>query len=154
MLESLAKICNDYGQLIGVKYELFEGVPNQISAILMQFEAATVTFRAVSDDDTLEISLSPFVPEQEGILADMSILTPWEYLIGSGVFWAWQLTNQQGYVDGIRLEFGKPNSNTIIEFIVVASTIKVFRVLSTLVREGWEEAFREMAEQGDDEFDF
>jgi hypothetical protein len=151
MLESLAKICNDYGQLVGVKYALLEGVSHQISAILMQFEAATATFRVISDDDTIEIYLNSKLPNSEEILVDMSTATPWEYLIGSGIFWAWQLTNQQGYVDGIRLEFGKPNSTTIIEFIVVASTIKVFRIAPASVREGWEEAFKEMSAQGDDE---
>ena len=153
MLESLAKICNDYGQLVGVKYALFEGVPHQISAILMQFETVTATFRAVSDDDTLEVSLSPFVPEQEEILVDMSTSTFWEYLKGSGVLWAWRLTNQQGYEDGVRLEFRDPSgkSTTIVELIVIASTIKIYTVSSASVRQGWEEAFKIMSDQGDDE---
>jgi Family of unknown function (DUF6334) len=136
MLETLAKICNDCGRLVSVKYVLFEGASHQISAILLQFELATATIRAVSDDDTLEVFLGTFVPNQEETLVDMSASSPWEYLKGSGIFWAWQLINQQGYTDGLRLEFGEPNSNTILEMIVIASTIKIFRVSPVSARKG------------------
>jgi hypothetical protein len=128
MIENLAKICDEFGQLVAVKYALFEGVSHQISAILLQFESTTATIRAVPDDDTIEVILGTFVPLQHEILVDMSGSSLWELLKGKSVFWAWQLINQQGYTDGLRLEFGEPNLNTILEMIVIASTIKIFRV--------------------------
>src|SRR5438067_8887456 len=105
MLDTLAKIYDDGGRLAGVTYALFEGDPRFVTAVGLRFESVSAVLRAVADDDTLAASLGPLVPEPGETLIKAATSAPWPMCIGLGVCWAWQLTNQQGYSDGVRLEF-------------------------------------------------
>jgi hypothetical protein len=129
MLDTLAKIYDDGGPLVGVDYTLFEGDPQFITAVGMRFESLSAVFRAVADDDTLTVSLGPLVPRSDERLLEANNSTPWASCLGLGIGWAWRLTNHEGYDDGVRLELDKPNeasSTIIIELIVVASAIYIF----------------------------
>jgi len=128
MLDTLAKLSDDCGPLVGVTYTLFDGSPRFVTAVGLRFEAASVTFRAVADDDTLAASLGPLDPESGETLIEVGRAAPWSGCVGAGVCWAWQLTNQQGYTDGVRLEFSEPGgpSRAVVELVVVASAIQVF----------------------------
>ena len=85
-------------------------------------------FRAVADDDTLVASFGPLVPEPKEQLIEAATSAPWPTCIGLGVCWAWRLTNQQGYSDGVRLEFSEPGGalSATVEFIVAASAIQIY----------------------------
>jgi uncharacterized protein DUF6334 len=128
MLDTLAKICDDGGPLVGVSYTLFEGDPQFITAVGLRFESLTAVLRAVPDDDSLEASLGLLAPEPHETLFEATDSGPWPACMGLGICWAWCLTNQQGYSDGVRLEFSEPGvaSSAVVEFIVAASAIHVF----------------------------
>src|SRR5262247_160154 len=117
MLDILAEIYDDGGRLISVRYALFEGDPRFITAVELQFESKSAVFRAVADDDTLAASLGPLKSELYETLVEVDDSEQWSKCIGCGVRWAWQLTNQQGYSDGVRLEFGEAGEEfrTIVE---------------------------------------
>ena len=139
MLEALAKISEEGGSLVGVDSASFEGDPSFITALVLRFESVTAVFRAVPDDDTLSVTLSPFVVETDETLADAGSSPPWSTCLGLGVCWAWRLTNQQGYSDGVRLEFSVPGEESLatVELVVSASAIYVFVIAPTAVtREG------------------
>jgi uncharacterized protein DUF6334 len=63
-------------------------------------------------------------------LVDLSDSSPWNTCLGAGARWLWQLTNQQGYSDGVRLEFGNSDekSRATVELLVMASAIKTLIV--------------------------
>jgi hypothetical protein len=128
MLDTLAKIYDDGGRLLGVKYALFEGDPQSVTAIELRFESVSAVFRAVADDDTLAVSLGTLKLEPDETLIEAGNSAPWAECLGLGMCWAWRLTNQQGYTDGSRLEFSVPGeeSRAIVEFIVEASAINIF----------------------------
>jgi hypothetical protein len=128
MLDTLAKIYDDGGPLLGVTYALFEGAPRFITAVGLRFESASAVFRAVPDDDTLAAWPEPLVPEPDEVLVEAGGREPWAACIGLGVTWAWRLTNQQGYTDGVRLEFSMPGeeSRATVELIVAASAIQIY----------------------------
>lgn len=126
MLDTLHRICDAGGRLLGVTRALFEGDPTFVTAIAFRFEGLTVTFHAVSDDDTLDCVVGEFVAEPEEVLADASESPPWPACLGLSPAWIWQLTNQQGYTDGVRLEFGEPARPVVVELLVIASAIRVF----------------------------
>ena len=132
MLDTLAKIYDDGGSLIGVECTLFEGDPRFVTAVVLRFESVSAVFRAIADDDTLAVSLGQLAPDMDETLIDAATCAPWSECMGLGVRWAWQLTNQQGYSDGVRLEFGKPGeeSRSVVELIAVASAIQMFVVVS------------------------
>jgi len=128
MLRSLARIYDDGGSLLRVEYALFEGDPKFVTAVALHFESVSPVFRAISDDDTLVVTLSPLDLEAREIAIDVSQGMPWSLCRDHKIRWAWQLTNHQGYTDGVRLEFGKPTerSRAVVELIVAASAIQMF----------------------------
>ena len=55
-------------------------------------------------------------------------------MYGLPVLWAWAMTNQQGYTDGLRLQFGDPddkNKSRTIEMVVAASSVQMLVVSPT-----------------------
>jgi hypothetical protein len=128
MLDTLAKIYDDGGPLVGVSYTLFEGDPKFVTAVELRFESLTAVLRAVPDDDTLAVNLSMLAPRPGEMLIDATDSGPWPSCIGLGICWAWRMTNQQGYSDGVRLEFSEPGgaSIAVVELVVVASAMHVF----------------------------
>jgi uncharacterized protein DUF6334 len=137
MLKDLAEIYDknlgeiydkEANRLVRVSYALFDGEPNFITAVEMHFESFFATFRAIADDDTLTASLGAIELDSDELLVDVSKSEPWSQCLGSRMPWLWRLTNQQGYDDGVRIEFTKPGENFtfVVEFIVMASAIQIF----------------------------
>src|SRR5438067_2203994 len=106
MIDSLRRVCDDGGRLVGVEYALHEGDARFVTAIALRFESLTAVFRAVPDDDTLALSIGgPLAASPDEAVTDATGTPPWADYAGLGLAWAWRLTNQQGYTDGVRLEF-------------------------------------------------
>ena len=128
MLNILADIFDNGGKLVGVSYTLFEGDPRFITAVGLQFESLSIVFRAVPDDDTLAATLGSLLPERKEILSSAIDFEPWKKCLGASVCWAWRLTNQQGYSDGVRLEFSERGGKSfaIVEMVVAASAICLY----------------------------
>lgn len=131
MLDVLGRVFDDGGCLMSVSATLFEGDRSFITAFALRFEHLTVVFRVVPNDDTLAVAIGSLVVEPSEIVEEVEGSRPWSECIGLSVSWAWRLTNQQGYSDGVRLEFGKPGeqSSVVLELVVAASTIQFFLVL-------------------------
>src|SRR5262245_34833222 len=108
MLNILAKIYDDGGRILSVRHALLEGDPQFITAVELQFESMSAVFRAVPDNDTLAVSLGSLKSESDETPVEVSNSAPWSKCLGLEILRAWQLTNQQGYSDGVRLEFGEP----------------------------------------------
>ena len=130
MLETLAKIYDGGGLLVNVTCTLFEGDQKFVTAIGLRFESISAVFRADADKDTLVASLGSLTPGSDETLVDITDLSPWRTCIGAGASWLWQLTNQQGYADGVRFEFANPDepSRAVVELLVAASAIRTLIV--------------------------
>ena len=129
MLEELRRICYEGGRLVGVEYALFEESDHFVTAIALHFECFSAVFRAIEADDTIAVTVGPLALESDEIVKSATDLDSWPTGIGLSVQWAWVLTNQQGYSDGVRLEFHSMNEPTfIVELIVTASAIRLFSV--------------------------
>lgn len=123
----LAKIYEEGGPLVSVEYLVFQGNARFVTAVGLLFASVSVVFRAVEADDTLAVILSRLVPGEDETPVEATNSVPWSACLGSSVRWAWRLTNQQGYPDGVRLEFGVPDkASTVVELIVAASAIQIF----------------------------
>jgi Family of unknown function (DUF6334) len=111
-----------------------------ITAFELRFKYLPAIFRAMPDDDTLSVRLETLVADPDEDLLVIDHIAPWVEVIGLSICWAWQLTNQQGYVDGARLEFCEPGqaSRAVIEFVVVASTVQVFAFAAADMRQQFE----------------
>jgi hypothetical protein len=128
MLDLLAKIYDEAGSLVGARYALFNGDPGFITAVELRFEKMSSVFRANPDDDTLEVRIGSLSLDDSETALDVTDLDLWAQYCGQNLSWAWQLTNQQGYSDGVRLEFNTSAKQTaaIVELVVVASAIQLF----------------------------
>ena len=130
MLDTLANIIEEQNQLIGVKYALFESDPKFITAVELRFTSLAFNLRAIADDDTLSVNFGELKLESDESLVEAENSDLWSSCKDGHIVWDWRLTNQQGYNDGLRLEFKKweEESSTIVEFIVMASAIYTYSV--------------------------
>lgn len=133
MLDTLGRICDEGGRLVGVSYAVLGGEHPFVTAVALRFETLTAVFRAVPDDDTLTASVGPLVAEPDEVTEDAGGSPPWAGSVGLGVRWGWRLTNQQGYTDGVRLEFtaADESSRAVAELVTVASGIQVFAAVNS-----------------------
>ena len=128
MLVALRSACDHGGKLLGVTRTLYQNDPRFVTTVSLRFESLTLGFRADSDLDTLEATIGQLTRDDNDVMSDASGFAPWSVCVGHGLRWGWQLTNQQGHTDGVRLEFGDPDSPHagVVELLVVGSAIQVF----------------------------
>jgi hypothetical protein len=107
---------------------LFEGDQNFIRGVELRFTSLVFNVRAIADDDTLSINFGPLQLDSYESLFEPEKSDLWSACIGSHIVWGWQLTNQQGYDDGLRLEFSALENKTgpVVEFVGVASAIHMY----------------------------
>jgi hypothetical protein len=127
VLELLNEVVCNGGSLRNVREILFDSDSQAIMGVELQFDALTIALSAVADDDTVAVVAGTL----DG-LSRQPTSSLWTPCIGKPLRWAWLLTNQLGYVDGIRLEFSYPDDpqSVIVELVTVASIFRVYRVKS------------------------
>jgi hypothetical protein len=59
---------------------------------------------------------------------DVSTWEPWNRVIGYPAIWAWELQNQQGYLDALQIEFSLNPGFATIQLVCEASAIKALTV--------------------------
>ncbi len=89
-----------------------------ICGLLFSFEG--MAFYSTVSSDTDEIAIQEFVPSSHKETKYPNRLNA---CIGKKLIWAWTLENQQGYSNGLRLEF---EDSLVFDFIAVASDLKIF----------------------------
>lgn len=126
--EALSRICGNAGALRAVHYVLFDGSPSFVVGVVFDFEAISAVMLADGTSDEILIRLAPYDLEPDEELIAVSDKSPWNEFCGLHVRWAWEMTNQQGYSDGLRFEFGDPEASEkggTVEMLVAASSIRV-----------------------------
>jgi|SRR5690606_33324530 len=123
MFELLKHTCYNGGNLRHVREALLDADCQLIMAVELQFDTLTVTICAVADDDTIAVVPGPFVGPSRQTISSL-----WVPCIGKSLQWAWLMTNQQGYMDGARLEFNDPGNpqSVIVELVAGASSLSVY----------------------------
>lgn len=111
-----------------------------LELLVLIFEHASLTLRAVGEDDTLEIlsGSRPSWPNEHR--REISRSHPWTTLLGKELGWAWSLTNHRGYPDALQLEFYTPGadqeSHTRLLVEVAASRFRLYLVSSASMVDG------------------
>jgi len=126
VLTELQKLFDEAGPLLAVGETRFESSPAFVTAYDFAFANLSARLLADSEFDTIRLVVAPRgVPSNAGTL-DVSTCAPWTRAIGLEVVWAWALTNQQGYTDGLRLQFGLGEKGVVVELVVSASRLETF----------------------------
>jgi hypothetical protein len=126
--DGLHKLAWESGALRGVCELQFEASRDFVTAYGFEFDNLYATLLAEPDFDTIGLRFAKLERDSESSLVDVSHQHPWIGALGQEIRWAWQLINHQGYSDGVRLEFGSPDSSieVVVELIVIASHFRLF----------------------------
>ena len=119
----LCELVEDAGPLQKVESFCFPDLTGDLTCLKMVFRSLCCFVCVLKDTD--EVLLSDKFPSGSQFMP-VETSPVWERFIGLELLWAWTFTNNQGYSDGLRLEFR--SSGTIIEFVSIASTLKTFEV--------------------------
>lgn len=127
-LQKIQESWDEGSALSGVRYELFEGDPNFITSVIFRLDAIEIKFKAEPNYDEITVELNNSETDSDCEIVDVSKISPWTSLIGSQSSWIWLLTNNQGYEDGVRIEFRNEQEKVIntVDLIVMASSIKLY----------------------------
>ncbi len=132
MIELLRGLSDKAERLVSVELALFDGNERFITAVCLKFELLTAVFKANDNDDTLELVFGGYDLKVNEVFVSVDGRQPWIDLIGGKVSWGWELTNHQGYLDGVRLEFRESDTiqtRGIVEMIVAGSAIHISTVV-------------------------
>lgn len=127
---ALLRSLTEAGELTAVDEIVHVDLPDDAEAFVLRFEHATVSVVVNADDDSLSIR------EGAAALGEGQSQRPsvqggaWTELLHRHLRWAWLLTNQQGYLDGVQLELANAGEakGSVVQLIAVASSIKVYEV--------------------------
>jgi hypothetical protein len=125
-MELLRKLV-DAGVLSSVDKLVDPELPSAAEAYVLRFERLTVTISVNPNDDTVEVAESERIgSNQVKVLAEPL----WPKAVGRPLRWAWLMTNQQGYRDGIQLELAHPDEprGVCLQLVAVASALKLREV--------------------------
>ncbi len=117
-------------------YESFEeeNATDMLLAISVIFETKTVHIVVQSDDSLELLSENEWHPNGGNRRASLIASVPWSSAKGKPLMWSWMLHNQQGYFDGLQMEFAKDSSDkpTVIQLVALAGELK-HRIVSNSV---------------------
>lgn len=127
-IDVLREVFDDGGRLKQVWEARFEGSADFITEMKFCFENCTLIVSADGEYDTVVLRKGGFSDDKDSEKINVSAILPWSKALDHGMCWGWELTNHQGYTDGIRVEFANPDTNASveIELIVAASALHLY----------------------------
>ncbi len=118
------------GVLENIFYDVDADYSNAITKVFLEFDKKVLVIGVNEEDDSIILSLDDSVENLAPVGVkhlDFELLI--ESVKCSTVHWLWRLTNQQGYFDGIQIEFINrnctPSYNATIQFMAMASMIEI-----------------------------
>lgn len=106
LLTELQRLCDEAGPLLAVRETRFEGSADFVTGYDFAFANLSARLLADGEFDTIRLVIAPGDVPTDSAALDVSANAPWTRAIGLELVWAWALTNQQGYTDGLRFQFG------------------------------------------------
>jgi hypothetical protein len=95
-------------------------------AIALQFQGALLVVEVNPDTDEADLQVGDAALRYwttNSVARNVTAQPEWSGLIGANCVWWWRLTNQQGYADGVQIEFTKNATNTTRQWIAAASRL-------------------------------
>jgi hypothetical protein len=121
----LRGVVDEFGTLRGIagSFELQDELMDESGCdeFIFEFDSGMLVVSAVPDDDTIRLhgSDSGFVNR-----VDLTRDQSWARLVGCEVDWIWTLQNQQGYIDGVQMEFSRPGEGWGLQLMCEASRLR------------------------------
>ncbi len=114
----------DKGNLQSVTYLYVDDDP-ALSGIELGFDDGVLLLTVNPDSDTIVCAASP----GSGVRVDVSNKEHWRLAVGLPCAWAWSMTNQFGYTDGIQFAFNPEQGDDVgFQLVAMASHLDVSQV--------------------------
>ena len=96
-----------------------------VTEVKLRFGGVDLIVSAEGEFDTVVLRLGDFAADADVTHVDVSRSVPWSELIGLAMRWGWELTNHQGYADGVRFDLASPDADIskTFDLIVAGSTL-------------------------------
>jgi hypothetical protein len=123
-IDVLREVFDKGGRLKQVWEARFEGSADFITEMKFCFENAALIVSADSEHDTIVLWIGDFSDDDDVEKIDVSEMPPWTKALDLEMLWGWELTNHQGYSDGIRIEFADLDAGASVEIdLIVAASM-------------------------------
>ena len=112
--------------------EIYESA---LVAVEFTFEKRTVLVVAQEDDSLKILTNKEWQSKDQYQVISLMNKEPWMGAKNKPLLWSWIFFNQQGYFDGLQLEFAEDVSDTssvVIQLVAMASEISLRKVASKL----------------------
>ena len=95
-------------------------LPKEHVVISLQFGSRNIFLEALEDDS---LRVSSAINSKDYVELKSGCNSPLSHVIGQPLRWAWEMINNNGYLDGIQMEFAKSVASdaNIIQLQVMAS---------------------------------
>ncbi len=129
-MKYLSEVVAEGLTLTSINTYIHPDLPKEHVLVSLVFGTKTVSIE-VLDDDSLRVSSS--ISSNSYVELKSNYSSPLHRVIGQPLRWAWTMTNNYGYFDGIQLEFAGAVEDTanIIQFQAIASRID-YRLVTSL----------------------
>lgn len=108
-----------------------------LTGLVLHLDSASITLLAM-EDDSISASIQDGHAVSPGEMSSEPALL-WKSIVGMELLWVWTMTNQQGYWDGLQIEFSDRGgeSGCLFQVVVCAGMlierrVETFDSMSTL----------------------
>lgn len=125
---SIATYCDSSMPLTDVfgQYLVWDGPPALI-ALRLEFGNQVLLLTALEDDSLKVRANEDFLALADHAVTQLTQTSPWKSAVSRPLMWAWVMVNQQGYLDGIQLDFARSSEDEAarIQVLVIGSSLKL-----------------------------
>ena len=97
-----------------------------LCAISLSFNGLMFSVLA-QEDDSFDLYRENWHPDSGWNSQSLIDRAPWSLAKGKPLIWSWVLVNQQGYLDGLQLEFAKNSADNsiVVQLVAMGSEVMV-----------------------------
>jgi Family of unknown function (DUF6334) len=133
--DPFAILCSSDERLRNVEgqFLVYDDALPMLVAIRLVFDRTVLLLVAKEDDSMDVISNASFANVRQHEVRGLLESAPWKSAAMRPLLWAWRMTNQQGYFDGLQLDFAETVESPVtrVQLLVVASEFKMQEIGST-----------------------
>lgn len=129
VLDAIRPFVDEGISLTTVELYVDEGLGGQCVGVRLTFSEKEIFAYAEGVDDSMCVSDAIPAALSDGSIRRALAPVEWTSAIGHPILWAWTMTNTQGRLDGLQIEFGTVGHPSITLQIVVRASTLVLRTL-------------------------
>jgi hypothetical protein len=129
VIDAMRPIVDEGSLLTAAEVYLDEDLGGQCVGICLAFSENVIFVYAEGADDSVCVSWTSPAALSDGSIHRAFAPAEWASAVGRPILWAWAMTNTQGRVDGVQIEFGTVDHPSITLQVVVRASTLVLRML-------------------------